>query len=105
MARAAGTQTMANSRKPRMRKIGPSLYLVESISTPGIGHKLDVARGICGCKAGQFGRRCHHLDWAEALDRWYCAQQALMAQRRQAPAPAPQIARPSGMAALLECFV
>ena len=81
---------MQQQFKPRMRKLSEFLYLVESSSRPGTGHKVDVATGRCSCTAGQFNKRCHHLALAEQFDR---GVQALRAQadqqRRVARAAAP----------------
>jgi len=44
---------MVRQPKPRMKALGNGLYLVESTSKPGIGHKVDAARGKCGCPAGR----------------------------------------------------
>lgn len=100
------TTTAATTAKPRMRFLGGSLYLVESSSRPGVGHKVDVLRLKCGCEAGQHNRRCHHLVWAIQMDAWRRGAQA------QAMAPAAPIAAPAsrvpfreaGPKTLAECF-
>ncbi len=60
---------MQQQFKPRMRKLSEFIYLVESSSRPGTGHKVDVAAGRCSCTAAQFNKRCHHLALAEQFDR------------------------------------
>ncbi len=81
---------MQQQFKPRMRKLSEFVYLVESSSRPGVGHKVDVATGRCSCTAGQFNKRCHHLALAEQFD---CGVQALRdqaeRQRKAARAAAP----------------
>ncbi len=71
---------MQQQFKPRMRKLSEFIYLVESSSRPGVGHKVDVATGRCSCTAGQFNKRCHHLALAEMFDR---GMQALRDQADQ----------------------
>ena len=89
---------MEMQHKPRMRYLGGSMYLVESSSRPGLGHKVDVLHLKCGCEAGKHGRRCHHLVWAIQMDGWRRAH-----QMKAAATTAPTV-RPSGMAALQEAF-
>jgi len=68
--KSTGTRTApASTFKPRMRKLSEFVYLVESSSKPGTGHKVDVSAGRCSCTAGQFNKRCHHLALAEQFDR------------------------------------
>jgi hypothetical protein len=87
---SATSTAPASTFKPRMRKLSEFVYLVESSSRPGTGHKVDIAAGRCSCTAGQFNKRCHHLALAEQFDR---GVQALRAQadqqRRVARAAAP----------------
>ncbi len=74
----------ASTFKPRMRKLSEFVYLVESTSRPGTGHKVDIATGRCGCVAGQFNKRCHHLALAESFDRGVQALRAQADQQRRA---------------------
>lgn len=92
---------MEQQIKPRMRHLEGSVYLVESNSRPGVGHKVDVLRLKCGCEAGRHGRRCHHLVWAIQMDAWRrgIATQADQLRTRERAA-----ARPVGMAALQEMY-
>jgi hypothetical protein len=83
------------SAKPRIRVLGPSRYLIESTSRPGIGHQVDVLRLRCGCEAGRHGRRCKHLVLAIQYDDW---------RRRQQAQAAAAATRSSGMVALQEAF-
>ena len=80
----------ATSFKPRMRRLGEFLYLVESSSKPGTGHQVNIATGRCSCTAGQFNKRCHHLALAEQFDRGVQAlRDQAERQRRAARASAP----------------
>jgi len=66
----SATRTVpASTFKPRMRKLSEFVYLVESTTKPGTGHKVNVATGRCSCTAGQFYKRCHHVQLAEQFDR------------------------------------
>jgi len=75
---------MQQQFKPRMRKLSEFVYLVESSSRPGTGHKVDVSTGRCGCVAGQFNKRCHHLALAEMFDRGVQALRDQAGQQRRA---------------------
>ncbi len=80
----------ASTFKPRMRKLSEFVYLVESSSKPGTGHKVDVSTGRCSCTAGQFNKRCHHLALAEQFDRGVQAlRDQAERQRKAARAVAP----------------
>ena len=80
----------ASTFKPRMRRLSEFVYLVESSSRPGTGHKVDVATGRCSCTAGQFNKRCHHLALAEMFDRGVQAlRDQAERQRKAARAAAP----------------
>jgi len=74
----------ASTFKPRMRKLSEFVYLVESSSRPGTGHKVDVSTGRCGCVAGQFNKRCHHLALAASFDRGVQALRDQADQQRRA---------------------
>jgi len=80
----------ASTFKPRMRKLSEFVYLVESTTKPGTGHKVDIAAGRCSCTAGQFNKRCHHVQLAEQFDRGVQAlRDQADQQRRAARAAAP----------------
>ncbi len=89
--KSTGTRTApASTFKPRMRKLSEFIYLVESSSRPGVGHKVDVATGRCSCTAGQFNKRCHHVQLAEQFDRGVQAlRDQAERQRKAARAAAP----------------
>ncbi len=79
----------ASTFKPRVRRLGAGLYLVESATTPGLGHQTTAT--TCGCRAGQFGKTCRHQRLVAALEprfqAWY-AQRAVQTQAALAAAPA-----------------
>ncbi len=87
------TQTSTTKKstfRPRMRRLSEFMYLVESSSRPGTGHKVDVATGRCSCTAGQFNKRCHHVQLAEQFDRGVQAlRDQAERQRKAARAAAP----------------
>ena len=87
--------THGDTSKPRMKHLHGAMYAVESSSNPGVAHKVDVLNLRCGCTAGRYGKRCHHLVWAIQMDAWRRAHQAKAAE---------PITRRAGMAALLEAF-
>ncbi len=59
----------ASAFKPRLRRLSEFVYLCESSSRPGTGHKVNIATGRCSCTAGQFNKRCHHVQLAAQFDR------------------------------------
>lgn len=91
------------SFKPRVRRLGPGRYLVESASKPGVGHPVTVDH--CPCKGFAYRGMCSHVALVRAIqpamERWY-------AQAAAPPAPAPPPAAPLSETAayqrLLECF-
>jgi len=82
----------ASTFKPRMRKLSEFVYLVESTSKPGAGHKVDIAARRCSCTAGQFNKRCHHVQLAEQFDRGVQALRAQADQQRKASRAAAPVA-------------
>lgn len=71
--------------KPRMRRLGEGRYLVESATTPGLGHQVDLVSGRCGCKAGQFGyKACRHIMLARSADASFQAWYGQARQSREA---------------------
>jgi hypothetical protein len=109
------------AHKPHI-KLGsrPYTYSIESDDTPGRFYTTDAYHLTCSCEAGKHGKRCWHLGYALTYDTWRKAQQAKAAQAAQAAQAARlgalkdafdalnatplAITRPSGMAALQECF-
>jgi len=79
------TAATASAFKPRVRR-----YLVESATTPGLGHQATATS--CGCRAGQFGKTCRHQRLVAALEprfqAWY-AQRTAQAQAAPVAASAP----------------
>lgn len=88
---------MQQQTTPRMRYQGNGVWVCESSSQPGVGHLCNPTTGRCSCTAGKFGKPCKHLRMARQAEAW-------RVQTAQAPAPAPAVSRPAGMAALLEAF-
>jgi len=88
----------ASAFKPRVRRLGPGRYLVESASTPGVGHPVTLDR--CTCTGFSYRGTCRHITLVRAIaprmEAWY-------AQARQGKA-ARAVARPAGMLALQEGF-
>jgi len=69
----AKTPAAATTFKPRVRRLGPGRYLVESSSKPGTGH--PVTADYCPCKGFTYRRHCKHVALVQALapamERWY----------------------------------
>jgi len=80
----------ASAFKPRLRRLSEFVYLCESSSRPGTGHKVNISTGRCSCTAGQFNKRCHHVQLAEQFDRGVQAlRDQAERQRKAARAAAP----------------
>ncbi len=89
--------------KPRVRRLGPGRFLVESASRPGVGHPVTLDR--CTCPGYAYRGTCKHIALVQAIaprmEQWYAqAQQQEEAREKMARAAA----RPSGRVALMECF-
>ena len=67
--------------RPRMKRLAEGLYLVESSSRKGMGHKCNIITGTCGCTAGRYNRPCRHLALARQFDA------GIQMMRAQATAP------------------
>jgi len=70
------TQSTAASKtafKPRVRRLGPGRYLVESSSKPGTGH--PVTADYCPCKGFTYRKTCKHVALVQviepSMERWY----------------------------------
>jgi hypothetical protein len=65
--------TPATTFKPRVRRLGPGRYLVESSSKPGTGH--PVTASSCPCKGFAYRGSCRHVALVQALEpsmtAWY----------------------------------
>jgi len=90
----------ATTFKPRVRRLGAGLYLVESATTPGLGHQATATS--CGCTAGRYGKTCRHQRLVAALEprfqAWYAQRTA---QAQAAPAAGPGAAPAPGLDAQL----
>lgn len=71
--------TPATTFKPRVRRLGPGRYLVESSSKPGTGH--PVTASSCPCKGFAYRGSCRHVALVQALEpsmqQWYGQAEAL----------------------------
>ena len=65
--------------KPRVRRLGPGRYLVESQSRPGTGH--PVTADYCPCTGFSYRGTCRHTKLVAALEpsmqQWYGQAEAL----------------------------
>ncbi len=102
------TQQASNTKssstfKPRVRRLGPGRYLVESESKPGTGH--PVVGGRCNCPGYAYRGTCRHISLVQAIaprmEQWYAQAEQQEEAREKATRAA---ARPSGRASLLEAF-
>jgi len=69
----AKSTATANTFKPRVRRLGPGHYLVESATKPGTGHPVTLDH--CPCKGFSYRGTCRHVALVQALEpameRWY----------------------------------
>ena len=65
--------------RPRVRRLGPGRYLVESASRPGRGHTTTATS--CSCTGASYGHVCRHMKLVQALEpsmqQWYDQAEAL----------------------------
>jgi len=63
----------ASTFKPRVRRLGPGRYLVESASKPGTGHPVTLDR--CNCTGFSYRGTCRHVALVRAIEPrmvvWY----------------------------------
>ena len=78
----ATNSTKRATFRPRVRRLGPGRYLIESATTPGIGHTATAS--ACSCKGASFGHVCRHMTLVGALEPRF---QAWYAQRESQAAP------------------
>ncbi len=81
--------------RPRVRRLGPGRYLVESASRPGCGHTTTPTS--CSCVGFSYRKDCKHVALVQALEpamaAWYG-----QAARPSAPVSVPMTAgAPSGI--------
>jgi len=91
--------TQRDTFRPRVRRLGPGHYLVESASKPGTGHPVTVDH--CPCKGFSYRGTCRHVALVQAIaprmDAWY-AQATTPAAPVEAPVVVPMTAgAPSGI--------
>jgi len=65
--------TQRDTFRPRVRRLGPGRYLVESASKPGTGHPVTLDH--CPCKGFSYRGTCRHVALVQALEpamqQWY----------------------------------
>ena len=65
--------TTASTFRPRVRRLGPGHYLVESATKPGTGHPVTLDR--CNCPGFSYRGTCRHIALVRAIeprmDAWY----------------------------------
>jgi len=63
----------ASTFRPRVRRLSPGHYLVESATKPGTGHPVTVDH--CPCKGFSYRGTCRHVALVRALEpamqQWY----------------------------------
>lgn len=63
--------------RPRVRRLGPGLYLVESQTRPGVGHPVTLDR--CNCPGFSYRGTCRHIALVRAIDprmqAWYAQRE------------------------------
>jgi len=95
----AKSTATASTFKPRVRRLGPGRYLVESASRQGVGHPVTLDR--CNCTGFEYRGTCRHVKLVQAIEprmvAWY-------GQREQQEKAARAAARPAGMAALQQAY-
>lgn len=72
---------------PRMKRLAPGRWLVESRSRAGIGYPCTV--DACGCPAGRHGTMCWHRRLVRRAEAWLAGYSAPVTP---APAPMPHAA-------------
>jgi len=67
------TAPSTSTFKPRVRRLGPGRYLVESASRPGRGHTTTATS--CSCTGFSYRKTCRHTRLVQAIERpmaaWY----------------------------------
>jgi len=75
--------------RPRVRRLGPGRYLVESQSKPGTGHPVTAT--TCTCTGFSYRGTCRHTKLVAALEpamqQWYGQAEAPVAVPMSAGAP------------------
>jgi len=70
---ANSTAASTSAFKPRVRRLGPGRYLVESASKPGTGHPCTTDH--CNCKGFSYRGTCRHVALVRAMEppmqQWY----------------------------------
>jgi len=73
MTTQAPSKNDSSTFRPRVRRLGPGHYLVESASRPGRGHTTTTTS--CTCTGASYGHVCRHMKLVQALEpamqQWY----------------------------------
>jgi len=73
MTAQAPSKNDSTTFKPRVRRLGPGRYLVESASKPGTGHPCTTDH--CNCTGFSYRGTCRHVALVQALEpamqQWY----------------------------------
>jgi len=73
MTTQAPSKNDSSTFRPRVRRLGPGHYLVESATKPGTGHPVTVDH--CPCKGFSYRGTCRHIALVQALEpamqQWY----------------------------------
>ncbi len=91
----------ATARTATIRRTGTYTFEIDSRTRPGHTHKIDALHLTCSCEAGKEGMRCWALVLALMVEQGY---RAIIPKRTRPTPHAPALARPAGVAALLEAF-
>jgi len=83
---APSKKNTAAAFKPRVRRLGPGRYLVESASKPGTGHPCTTDH--CNCKGFSYRGTCKHVALVRAMEP------SMVAWLYQATPPAASVAVP-----------
>ncbi len=86
---AQSTAASKPTFKPRVRRLGPGRYLVESQSKPGTGHPVTAT--TCTCTGFSYRGTCRHTKLVAALEpamqQWYGQAEAPVVVPMTAGAP------------------
>ncbi len=96
MKPAAPSTKSTAAFKPRVRRLGPGRYLVESASRPGVGRPVTIDR--CNCPGYSYRGTCRHIALVQAIaprmEAW-CSQAAPAPPDLRATLPeGPQVVGP-----------
>jgi len=89
MTTQAPSKNDSSTFRPRVRRLGPGHYLVESATRPGRGHTTTST--TCSCMGFSYRKTCKHVALVKALEpsmeRWYGQAEAPVVVPMTAGAP------------------